>query len=254
VAPLRPLALAYHGVSDVRLRDDPRGLFVAPEVVERHVRALRRWGYRLVAMGELATLASRQAAEGHAALTFDDGFADNLERLLPLLTREQATATVFVVSGWLGGGHPEEPRGRILTVDELKTLVATGIEIGAHTRTHPDLTKLSYEEALAEFKGCKADLEAIVGAPVEIAAYPYGEANAETVAACRDGGFRAACLNRGHGSWSDPYALPREDVNNGITMIGLRLRRDGRYEPLMRLVAGRAIRSATRRVRSALDV
>jgi peptidoglycan/xylan/chitin deacetylase (PgdA/CDA1 family) len=205
-------------------------------------------------MGELASLASRDAADGHAALTFDDGFADNLEQLAPLLAREKATATVFVVSGWLGDRHPEEPRARILSGNELRTLAAAGIEIGAHTRTHPDLTKLSYDEALAELEGCKSDLEAIVGRPVDVAAYPYGEANSETIAACRNAGFRAACLISGHGSWNNPHALPREDVNNGITMVGLRLRRDGRYEPLMRLAAGRAVRSATRRVRSALDV
>jgi peptidoglycan/xylan/chitin deacetylase (PgdA/CDA1 family) len=253
-SPLRPLALAYHGAADVALRDDPNGLFVGPRSIERHIGRLRDWGYRLVSFGELARLASNEAAEGHAALTFDDGLADNLEQLAPLLAREEVPATVFVVSGWLGGPHPEEPRGRIMNAEELRALAAAGIEVGGHTETHPDLTRLSYEQARAELEGCKRALEAILDAPVEVAAYPYGEANEVTFAACKDAGFRAACLNRGRGSWTNPHALPRDDMNNGVTMIGLRLRRHGHYQPLMRLAAGRAIRSVARRIRTRLDV
>jgi peptidoglycan/xylan/chitin deacetylase (PgdA/CDA1 family) len=141
-----------------------------------------------------------------------------------------------------------------MTADELRTLAAAGIEVGAHTETHPDLTTLSYEQARAELEGCKRTLEAILDAPVDVAAYPYGEANGVTFAACKDAGFQAACMNRGRGSWTSPYALPRDDMNNGVTMIGLRLRRHGHYQPLMRLTAGRAIRSAVRRVRTRFDV
>ena len=82
---LPPLALAFHGVADVSLRRDPQGLFVAPAELRRHLRRLRAWGYRLVTFSELASLAGRGRAAGHAALTFDDGLVDNLESLVPLL-------------------------------------------------------------------------------------------------------------------------------------------------------------------------
>lgn len=233
---LPPLALTYHGVADVPLARDEYRLFVRPVDLRRQVRRLRAWGYRLVSFGELARLAACGEAGGSAALTFDDGLVDNLEALAPLLGEEGAPATVFVVSGWLGQAHPSAPWTRLLTADELRELAARGIEIGAHTVTHPDLTALSYEEARDELRRGKESLEAIVRRPVETAAYPFGYANDETAAACRDAGFAAACVTVGEGSWDDPYRLPRQAMGNRDTLLGLRLKRDGRYEPLMERV------------------
>jgi peptidoglycan/xylan/chitin deacetylase (PgdA/CDA1 family) len=250
--PLPPLALAYHGVADVPLRQDPHGLFVRAEDLLRQIAKLRSWGYRLVSFGELARLASASEAGGHAALTFDDGLVDNLETLAPLLQEEGVPATVFVVSGWLGRPHRSVPWTRIMTEAELRELPGTGIEIGAHSVSHPDLSSLSYDDALGELAGSKNQLESVLGEPVEVAAYPYGRANAETVRACRAAGFAAACSATGRGSWSEPHNLPRQDVENRCTMIGLRLKRDDRYEPLMRLAPARAARRLGRTVRGAL--
>ena len=106
---LPPLGLAYHAVGDVPLRDDPHGLFVRAEDLQRQIAKLREWGYRLVSFGELARLGEAGQAGGHAALTFDDGFADNLRDPGPSTRRTGAPATVFVVSGWLGKPHRSAP-------------------------------------------------------------------------------------------------------------------------------------------------
>lgn len=249
---LPPLALAYHGVADVPLRQDPHGLFVRPQDLRRQIAKLRSWGYRLVSFGELARLASASEAAGNAALTFDDGLVDNTETLAPLLAEEGAPATVFVVSGWLGRPHGTVPWTRIMTEIELGELRATGVEIGAHSVSHPDLSTLSYDAALEELAGSKKQLEDVLGESVEVAAYPYGKANAETVRACREAGFLAACSATGRGSWADPHNLPRQDVENRGTMIGLRLKRDDRYEQLMRFAPARAARRLSRRLTGAL--
>jgi peptidoglycan/xylan/chitin deacetylase (PgdA/CDA1 family) len=244
--PLPPLALAYHGVRDVPTRSDPHALFVAPDALRRQIDRLRSWGYEFATFGELARRVAERDAEGVVALTFDDGFADNLETLAPLLRVEEATATVFVVSGWLGRPHPDASGTRILTADELRQLQATGIEIGAHSRTHPDLTSLDRAGARDELAGSRRELEEILGGAVDVAAYPYGRATADTVAACAEAGFRAACSAAGRGSWSEPLNLPRQDMENGSTLLGLRLKRDDRYERLMRLRAARGARRVAR--------
>jgi peptidoglycan/xylan/chitin deacetylase (PgdA/CDA1 family) len=222
-----PLALVYHGVSDVPLRRDASALFVRPSDLRRHVEALRRWGYRLVTFGALAAAARDGRAEGHAALTFDDGI-------------------VFVVSGWLGQRHPDAPWTRILTADEAVELARAGIEVGAHSVTHPDLTTLSREAALRELAQSKADLEEVTGRPVEVAAYPYGRATRETIEACREAGFAAAGRSTGRGTWHDALNLPRQDMQNGSSVMGLRLKRDGRYETLMRHRTWRGARRISR--------
>lgn len=249
---LPPLALAYHGVGEVPLGRDPHRLFVAPRHFRSHVERLRVWGYRLVTFGELARLAGEGSAEGHAALTFDDGPVDNVEALAPLLDELRVPATVFLVSGWLGRPYPWAPETRLVTEDEARALQRSGLEIGAHTRTHADLSALRYEEALDELAGSKRDLEEMLDAPVEVAAYPFGRASADTIRACRDAGFRAACRISGEGSWAEPHNLPRQDMDNGCTLLGLRLKRDDRYEPLMRLRVARLVRSAGRRMRAAV--
>ncbi|HEX3268135.1 MAG TPA: polysaccharide deacetylase family protein [Gaiellaceae bacterium] len=247
-----PLALAYHGLADVPLRRDPDHLFVGPRDFRRQVEKLRDWGYELASFGELATRASSGGAAGHAALTFDDGLVDNLETLAPLLVELETTATVFVVSGWLGRAHPAAPWTRIVTADELRELHTAGVEIGCHSATHADLSALPYDGALEELRTGKRELEDVLGAPVEVAAYPYGRAGPETVRACRAAGFRAACAVSARGSWDDPHFLPRQDMENGCTLLGLRLKRDDLYEPLMRFLPARAVRRVSRRVKVAL--
>ena len=95
---------------------------------------------------------------------------------------------------------------------ELRALHGAGIEIGAHSVTHPDLSTLTYEEAKAELERSKRELEEMLGAPVEVAAYPYGRASAETVRAARDAGFRAACAARAAAP-GRPHHLPRQDMD-----------------------------------------
>ena len=69
---------------------------------------------------ELARRLAEGRAAASAALTFDDGFANNLETLAPVLAQLDATATAFVVTGWLGREPPEASGFRILREDELQ--------------------------------------------------------------------------------------------------------------------------------------
>jgi peptidoglycan/xylan/chitin deacetylase (PgdA/CDA1 family) len=244
-----PLALVYHGIADLPLRQDPHGLFVRPRDLERQIRKLRSWGYRLVTFGALARAVATGNGRGLAALTFDDGLSDNLHTLLPILRAHNVPATVFAVSGWLGRTHPDAPWARVLKADELRSLHMAGVEIGSHTATHADLSALGYDEALAELTISKQALEAVIDAPVQVAAYPWGRATEQTLAACRVAGYRAACRTSGQGRWDQPLNLPRQDMLNGSTLFGLRLKRDAVYEPLMHLGVGRLAPRLVRAVR-----
>jgi peptidoglycan/xylan/chitin deacetylase (PgdA/CDA1 family) len=230
--PLPPLCLTYHGVDEVSLLMDPYRLFVRPKDLRRHIRALQRWGYRFTTFSELAAEVSSGHGAGLVALTFDDGLADNVEILAPILEEAGVPGTVFVVSGWLGRSYPHALWKRMLEPAELNELIDAGVEIGSHTRCHPDLTRLPDAEALAEMCRGKEELEDVIGRPVEVFAYPYGHADRRVAGLCRDAGFRAACMTEGQGSWDDRFRLPRQAVTNGMTLAGLWLRRHDRYESL----------------------
>ncbi len=171
---------------------------------------LRRRKFRFVSLEEYV----RQAVEEDrgpgdmVAVTFDDGWLDNHTHALPVLVRLGIPATIFVVSGPLAG----VPDGRRMTPAMLRELIAAGMTIGAHTRTHPNLATLSDERLDEEIGGCKADLEAVIGRPVEFLAYPGGRYNEAVLRCVARHGFRAACSVKPAG-WNDQaarYTLSRD--------------------------------------------
>ena len=101
----QPLALLYHGIARVPPAADPHGLFVRPVDLRRQLQRLDV-GLRVRQFGDWAQRVRAGDAAGYVTLTFDDGYVDNLETLVPILAEERATATVFVVSGWLGRRRP----------------------------------------------------------------------------------------------------------------------------------------------------
>lgn len=95
--------LLYHRIAEVR--GDPQCLAVAPDRFADHLDVLRHHAIptTLEAMVERA---EREAVPaGSVAITFDDGYADNLHTAVPLLTAAGLPATVFVSTAPLESGH-----------------------------------------------------------------------------------------------------------------------------------------------------
>lgn len=221
-----------------------------------------------------------------AAITFDDGYADNFTLALPVLREFRLPATVFVTTGFLNGGRmfndtviesvrrlegdtvdlgaieiedfngiwplrdaaerralvrhllpifkyaDPEYRGRMaarletlldarlsndlmMTDEQVIELHRVGIEIGAHTVTHPILRNVSAGQAREEMEESKRHLEALLDSPVSMFAYPNGrwgdDYDGFHVDLARAVGFRAAVsTDRGSaGPATDLYRLPR---------------------------------------------
>ena len=109
-----------------------------------------------------------------------------------------------------------DPAPRLMmTPDEVRSLHRAGMTIGAHTVTHPILTRLDDGDARAEMLSGRAELEAIVAAKVTLFAYPNGrpgsDYDARHVAMARELGFTAALSTRRAAAdrLSDFYQLPR---------------------------------------------
>jgi peptidoglycan/xylan/chitin deacetylase (PgdA/CDA1 family) len=73
--------------------------------------------------------------------------------------------------------------------DELQQLARQGVTLGAHTQTHPILTQLTLEEALAEIAGAQQDLLTHVGAALPIFCYPAGRHNESVARILREQGI-----------------------------------------------------------------
>ncbi len=223
-------------------------------------------GYRTWTLAEAAAQAGRgePLPRRSVVLTFDDGCRCFAEHAFPELLSRGMTATLFAVSGELGGSNrwdrampgAGEREERLLDAGELRRLAQAGIEIGSHSRTHPDLTTSSTEEVAAEVAGSRLDLEAALGSPVRTFCYPYGRLDERARAAAVAAGYIAAVGIHGHpgARASDPFALPRLIVNPGESRFERRLKVNGLYplySRLPRLGLLRALRRAPRKAGAA---
>jgi O-antigen biosynthesis protein len=249
----RSVILAYHGVSPPVPEDDPHNLRVAPERFRSHVELLLDAGFEFTTVAGLAELANgAPPPPGFAVLSFDDGMEDNHAVVLPLLERYSIPATVYVATGLIGAQNPwMSSRSRMMTTDELRSLAAAGIELGAHTVSHPDLSLLGREDCLREMLESRQALERLTGTPVKTFAYPFCRYGDAAVAAAAEAGFLAAVTCEGRGDWS-PYTMKRAMLTGRDGPASFALKLCDAYYPLFRSAPGRALRRGTRGARTRL--
>ena len=118
-------------------------------------------------------------------ITFDDGWKEQYEDAFRILKQYGFTATFFVYTSAIGLGPA------FMTWDELREMQRAGMTIGAHSRTHPELTKPAVS-LVEEINGSRDDIQKNLGVVPSLFAYPYGDWDPRVAAAVRAAGFRAA--------------------------------------------------------------
>jgi GT2 family glycosyltransferase/peptidoglycan/xylan/chitin deacetylase (PgdA/CDA1 family) len=248
--------LLYHHVGPPQ-PGTPPSLTVSPQRFEQHVRWLSRRGYQ----GILPTDWVRWRQEGAGLpekpvlLSFDDGYADLAEYAFPVLRRYGFGAAVYIVTGQIGGTNAwDQSTGsearRLMSAEQIRHWARQGIEFGAHSRTHADLTTLSGRELADEVVGSKKDLESILGSPVVSFAYPFGFHNPEAVHSVRanfDLAFgvdsESPALNY---LVTDPHLLERTMVQPNDSVLDIECRARWGYSPIQRLRTRLRLRSRAR--------
>ena len=189
----------YHSVAD----DPPPWIApftVTPKAFAEQLDLIADSGLTVVPLRRLvAALRGGPALPPRSAvLTFDDGFADFYWTVTPLLDARGLPATLYVTTGAV---HPPGgtaagsllPPAEMLNWRQIATLDACGIDIGGHTRTHPQLDTLSGRKVCDEVSGCKRDLEEALGHPVEAFAYPHGYSSPTVRRKVQKAGWNSAC-------------------------------------------------------------
>lgn len=230
-------------------------------------------------------LATRQLKAGTlparaCSITFDDGYADNLEIATPILKRHGMSACFFIATGYLGGGRmwndtviesvrhsvlpklvlpdvgtyeldslelrrhavgailgkikylPQERRQALaqsiaeaaqvkpsnslmMSPEQVREMLAQGMQIGAHTVSHPILANIPLPQAAHEMRSSRDYLMDLLGVPIALFAFPNGKPGQdylpEHANMARELGFEAAVST----AWgaaqggSDHFQLPR---------------------------------------------
>jgi peptidoglycan/xylan/chitin deacetylase (PgdA/CDA1 family) len=190
----------YHAIAP---HTAPARRFIVPlEKFDRQLRTLRWLRRTPISLEQYISdrMAHRLPPARSVIITFDDGYLDNLELATPVLARRGVPATVFVVTGSVGGMNDWDTEGdlagrSLMSWDDIAALRRSGLGVGAHTRTHRALPSLDPGARQEELAGSKAELEHRLGATVHAFAFPYGlgAADAECVAGVTAAGFDAAC-------------------------------------------------------------
>jgi peptidoglycan/xylan/chitin deacetylase (PgdA/CDA1 family) len=189
--------LVYHTIDEVE------GQSTCPEMIsparfQQQLDWLSRRRRRVAPLTE--TLSNKSSL---VALTFDDGYQDNLTTALPLLEKYSMPATIFVVAGFINrDGYLSEAELRELSKHPLVT-------IGSHGLWHRNFNELSESEARVELTESRRALESVTGAPVTLMAWPYGECSAPLEQLSAECGYEASWsvwkgTNGCHSRWRVP--------------------------------------------------
>lgn len=166
------------------------------------------------------------------AITFDDAFSNFVSEAWPVLRDLGLAVTVFVPTDHVGDTNAWEnpartgiPRLPLLDWNAIGRLVASGVDVGSHTRTHADLRKVPLERVADEVVESADRIAAETGRRPSAFSYPYGSLN-EDVRDLVAGRYRVAVTTelRPVGPDEDPHRLPRLD--------SYYFRRPGRMERL----------------------
>jgi peptidoglycan/xylan/chitin deacetylase (PgdA/CDA1 family) len=172
--------LVYHSISS-----PPEPMLgeidISPVRFEQQLEWLARTK-RVIRLDETLNHTTRRAI----AITFDDGFRDNLTVALPLLEKFNLPMTLFVVAGFVDSDG-------YLSEEELQEIANHPlITVGSHGLWHRHFNRITLDEAGFELTESKRLLEDTIGKRVDLMAWPYGECNAELQRLAGDCGYRAA--------------------------------------------------------------
>lgn len=210
----------YHNIDT-----PPRGaripnLYVTPRMFRFQMWYLKRSGFKVLSLPELlASVAAGNRTENVAAITFDDGYRDFYINAYPILKQYGYPSTVYIVSDLAGKANTWDAKNEniskpLMSWDMIRAISKQGVEIGSHTRSHPQLATLSNEAMQEELRGSKRALEEQLGRKVEHFCYPYGNLETSVREEVVKAGYRSAVTTgRGHVlERSDPFLLPRISI------------------------------------------
>ena len=207
-----------------------------PEQFKEQVDYLSKNGYRSVLVRDIPGLLAEPSIDNRpwVSINFDDGYRDNVTYALPILREAGFVATFFIVAGMITNRKPMNsdmgnmlyPDRPMMTAQQVKLIVAEGMEIGSHGLSHrmaTDLIRQSPDTFLAELRESKRILEVATGGPVVSFSYPNGQRGAfsdETRRLVAEAGYQVAVTTMWHAVTEGIHMLelPRCEVSHTDTI------------------------------------
>lgn len=209
--------LMYHYI---RINPDPRdqlgfNLSVTPDDFTRQMDWLAQNGYNPVDFDDFRDyLAGRESLPARPViLTFDDGYRDMYTTAFPILRAHRFKAVAYIVAGFINAPNN-------VTADQVLEMDGNGVQIGAHTVSHADLTRQSPADLHHEVFDSKTMLEGLLGHPVLDFCYPSGRFNEAVEQTVEAAGFETATTTQPgiQHSEGDRFTWTRVRVSGGESL------------------------------------
>lgn len=216
--------LMYHSIGE----EEGNDAVISPHLFREHMAYLYQHHYHPITLDELYAFLqeNKPLPPQPVIITFDDGYRDTWEIAWPVLQQYGFRGVLFI---------PASEIGQRLQREELQAMRAGGMEIGAHSYTHRELTSLSPAEQAQEIKQAKAVLDAALGQDTKYFCYPNGRYSQETLRLLRTQGFVLAFTTEP--GWAqrgdNPLTLRRVWLGNGVDLPRLEERLSRPDYPLL---------------------
>jgi peptidoglycan/xylan/chitin deacetylase (PgdA/CDA1 family) len=182
--------LLYHKMGKAALLDRRKGLFVSRHLFASQLSELTQAGFGFGKLGD--AYSTRKIV-----ITFDDGYATCFEQGIDVLETFGCTAIQFLVSGRIGKANDWDGTGEaMMDLSQVREWLGAGHQIGSHTVSHPDLTRLRLMDAREEIQASRKWLEDSFGVPVSHFSYPLGAFNDRIVEIVAEAGYSTAVTSQ----------------------------------------------------------
>jgi peptidoglycan/xylan/chitin deacetylase (PgdA/CDA1 family) len=222
----------YHRIADARDFDQ---LTVSTRRFAEQI-ALLASRYRVLSLdAALDELESGVRTPG-VAVTFDDGYLDNLTNAIPVLRMHGVPATIFVTANFCDqtqrhpryATEPDAASRLHLDWDEVLEIDRDPLfRIGSHTLSHPYLSRLNDTATWQEISASRRAIEEHLGHRVDTFCYPSGDRGIREREMAVRAGYRAAVsvAPGQNGSGADLFGLRRTEVtdNDGVAELSNKL-------------------------------
>ena len=193
--------LTYHSIDE-----SGSVISTSPSQFKKQMKLLKQLGFQTISVQEILECIHNKNLfpKKSIAITFDDGFKNNYSHALPILREYGFTATIFIVGAKCNKYNDWDakskniPKLQLMNWDEIREMSEYGIEFGAHTMTHINLSKKSLEEASEEIINSRIILEQKLKKDISFFAYPYGK---------QTDGIQNIVQNEFAGAFSDKMGL-----------------------------------------------
>jgi peptidoglycan/xylan/chitin deacetylase (PgdA/CDA1 family)/glycosyltransferase involved in cell wall biosynthesis len=214
-------ALMLHSICEP-LSKEEASYYIAPRRFHDLMRRFRRMGYKTATTAQWL---QDDTPGNHVLLTFDDGYDDLYNELLPLVIEHGYTPVIYLVADRIGASNVWDQQNglrtrNLLTLEQIREMQKYGVEFGSHTLTHPWLPDASDAELRREVGDSKRRLEDMLGVAVNSFAYPSGGVDRRVRSAVAAAGYKLAFTTLpGLNWWNDPLCQRRAEINDHTTAL-----------------------------------